>query len=101
MVPSPVSLRYDPGMSERQKKPSTATWATAAVVAVVLVGVPLVYMTSLGPLVFLRESGAIGQEAVAAIEYPANLVFVTSDATPEWFWENFVAYIQWWQSLAH
>jgi len=69
-----------------QKKPSTGFWATAVIVAVVML--PFLYIASLGPLAFLVENGTIKHGTYIVVAYPLIHWSAVSDReSEEWFWE--------------
>src|SRR5262245_35735933 len=64
------------GMSETPKKPGAAFWAT-----VVVVGVPLLYVLSIGPACWISSQTGSGVTAVGRIYQP--LTRCLTDGSPE------------------
>jgi hypothetical protein len=83
-------------MTTDRKPPGTGFWATLVVVAVI--GIPVLYMLSMGPCAFLMARGAplMTPETYSWLFEPVSFVQVR---LPDWASQAIDAYEEWWLNL--
>lgn len=62
--------------------------------------VVVLYLLILGPLGVLYANGTISEETWDLIGYPAMLLGYHFGDSPEWLWNLYGEYMNWWGTLA-
>jgi hypothetical protein len=85
-----------PGMSEPQKKPGVAYWATVALV----ISLPVLYVLAYGPWTWVVIHGFKDVAYLDAGGFYAPLYgWLQADGGPKWIYDPYCDYLSWWESL--